>query len=272
MSTSMSGGPSRSGERNRSNSRPEVDGVGVGDAEGVTDRRVGRRPPPLAEDVVAPAELDDVPHDEEVAGEAELLDHVQLVVDLGVGAGVPGARPRARTAATAPSSVSWRSQLISVWPRRGRERRQVGRDQPEVEGALAGQLGGPLDHAGVAGEAPALLGAAAQVGGGRRPAASRRSRRGCAGPGPRPGRWPAGAGPGRGSGRCWWRPASAPARTASAARASLRAESSGSPWSHSSTATLSRPKSALSRRSSAAAAAGPVGRAGPRAPRPCGSR
>ena len=77
------------------------DRVGVGDAEGVADRRVGRRSPALAEDVVLPAELDDVLHDQEVAGEAELLDDSQLVLDLGVGPRRPlaavrtgcGARP-----------------------------------------------------------------------------------------------------------------------------------------------------------------------------------
>ena len=48
-----------------------------------------------------------------------------------------------------------------------------------------------------------------------------------------------------------------PARTASSAMASLRTESSGSPWSHSSTATRSRPNSPTRRCSSFIAAAGP---------------
>ena len=56
--------------------------IGVGDAEGEADRRVGRAPPALAEDVGPPAELDQVPHDEEVAGEPQGLDEGQLVVDL----------------------------------------------------------------------------------------------------------------------------------------------------------------------------------------------
>ena len=60
----------------------EVDRVDVGDAERVTDGRVGRRAAPLAVDVQPPAHLRDVPHDEEVAGEAELADHVELVLDL----------------------------------------------------------------------------------------------------------------------------------------------------------------------------------------------
>ena len=60
----------------------ERDGVGLGDAERVTHRAVRRASPPLAVDVVDAAELDDVDEHEEVAGEAELLDHVELVRDL----------------------------------------------------------------------------------------------------------------------------------------------------------------------------------------------
>ena len=59
----------------------ERHGVGGGDAEGVADRRVGRRATALAVDVGAAAELDEVPDDEEVAGEAEVLDDVELTVD-----------------------------------------------------------------------------------------------------------------------------------------------------------------------------------------------
>src|SRR3546814_10970368 len=73
----------------------EADGVGVGDAEGVADGAVGGAPPPLAEDALAAAEVDDVPHHQEVAGEAELLDERQLVPDLAVGARHPPLAPRA---------------------------------------------------------------------------------------------------------------------------------------------------------------------------------
>ena len=76
--------------------QPERHRVGVGDPEGEAHRRVGRRPPPLAVDVGPAAELDDVPHDQEVPGEAELLDHVQLVVDLGPGPGHLLGRPGRR--------------------------------------------------------------------------------------------------------------------------------------------------------------------------------
>ena len=56
--------------------------VDRGDAERVADRAVGRRAAPLHQDVVGAAELDDVPDDEEVAGEVEAADQVQLVLDL----------------------------------------------------------------------------------------------------------------------------------------------------------------------------------------------
>ena len=53
-----------------------------GDAERVADRAVRRGAAALHEDLLAAAELHDVPDDEEVAGQVELLDHVQLFLDL----------------------------------------------------------------------------------------------------------------------------------------------------------------------------------------------
>ena len=53
-----------------------------GNPEAVADGAVGRRPAALHQDVVLPAEIDDVPDDEEVAGELQLLDQVQLARDL----------------------------------------------------------------------------------------------------------------------------------------------------------------------------------------------
>ena len=147
-------------------------GVGVGDAEGVADRGVGRAPPPLAEDVGASAELDQVPHDEEVPGEAEGLDQGHLVVDL---------LPRAREARTAPGPVAplgagvdhltqerHLGERPTVGAGRARERRQVRRHQVEVERARLSVLGGAFDRARVAGEAAGLLDPGAQVGGGGR--------------------------------------------------------------------------------------------------------
>ena len=52
----------------------ERHGVGGGDAEGVADRRVGGRPRPGRRCWRSRQNSHEVPHDEEVAGEAELLD------------------------------------------------------------------------------------------------------------------------------------------------------------------------------------------------------
>src|SRR5207247_3019474 len=75
------------------------------DADRVADRAVGGRAAPLAEDAALATEADDVPHDQEVAGEVEPLDHPELVLELApdarrdgpvpvAGAGV-GERPQA---------------------------------------------------------------------------------------------------------------------------------------------------------------------------------
>ena len=58
------------------------DRIDGGDAEAVADGAVGRRAAALHEDVVLPAEVDDVPDDQEVAGEIELLDEIELARDL----------------------------------------------------------------------------------------------------------------------------------------------------------------------------------------------
>ena len=141
--------------------------VGVGDVEGVADRRVGGRAAPLAEDPLVLAEPHDVPDDEEVAGEAELLDEVELVGQLRVGAGHPLTIGRAvalgpgRLLGHQAPEVAHLVEAVGA-----RERRQVRGDQPQVERALEAELGGPLHHTGVAGEAAGLLGPRAQVGAG----------------------------------------------------------------------------------------------------------
>ena len=56
------------------------------DPEAVAHGAVGRRPASLREDVVLPAEIDDVPDDQEVAGEPELLDEIQFARNLRAGA------------------------------------------------------------------------------------------------------------------------------------------------------------------------------------------
>ena len=52
------------------------------DRERVADGAVGGGPAPLHEDLLPQAELDDVPDDQEVAREVELLDHRELLLDL----------------------------------------------------------------------------------------------------------------------------------------------------------------------------------------------
>ena len=62
-----------------------ADGVDRRDAERVADRAVGGRAAALAEDAALAAEADDVPDDQEVAGEVELPDERELVLELGGG-------------------------------------------------------------------------------------------------------------------------------------------------------------------------------------------
>ena len=95
--------------------QPERDRVGLGDTERVTDRAVRRAPPALAVDVGAAAELDDVVQQQEVAGEAELFDDAQLVVDLVHRLVVLRVRLPDRTTA-APRRTSSRNHDISSWP------------------------------------------------------------------------------------------------------------------------------------------------------------
>ena len=67
---------------------PVPDGVNGCDAQGVADCGVGRRASPLAQDSRLCAELDDGVHDEEVAGESQGLDDLELVVEHLPGSGV----------------------------------------------------------------------------------------------------------------------------------------------------------------------------------------
>ncbi len=61
-----------------------ADGVDGGDAERVADGAVGGRSAPLRQHATLACVARDVPHDQEVAGEVELLDHAQLVLELAV--------------------------------------------------------------------------------------------------------------------------------------------------------------------------------------------
>ena len=58
--------------------------IDSGDAEGITDRGVGRRSPALTQDVVFPAEPGDIVHHQEVTRKIQLRNDFQLMLNLGV--------------------------------------------------------------------------------------------------------------------------------------------------------------------------------------------
>jgi hypothetical protein len=118
--------------------QPVAHRVDRGDAQGVADRAVGGRAAALAHDSVAAAELDQLPHHQEVAGEAELLDDAQLMLQHAVG--VLGGWP-ARAVAARRADVGELPQvghLIAV-PGRDGKGWQPGGDQLQVEGQLGAQ-------------------------------------------------------------------------------------------------------------------------------------
>ena len=78
-----------------------ADRIDRGDAEAVADGAVGGRAASLHEDVVLAAEIDDVPDDQEVAGELELLDQIELARDLRARPLVMAGSARARQSASA---------------------------------------------------------------------------------------------------------------------------------------------------------------------------
>jgi hypothetical protein len=63
-----------------------ADRIDGGDSEAVAHRAVGCRPAPLHEDVVLAAVVHDVPDNQEIAGEIELVDEIELALDLTPGA------------------------------------------------------------------------------------------------------------------------------------------------------------------------------------------
>ena len=95
----------------------ERDRICLGDTERVTHRAVRRAPPALAVDVAAAAELDDVVQQQEVAGEAQLFDHTQLV---GRSVGALGRAGRA-SAGTRPQHRTGRARAATTsrYARRG---------------------------------------------------------------------------------------------------------------------------------------------------------
>ena len=138
----------------------ELDGVDRGDLQRVADRGVCGRAAALAEDAVLAAELGDLPDDQEVAGEVELLDDLQFVLDLGERLGALLAVRVAQSCAV----VGDLAQVAHLGvPGRDRERWQLGRDEVEPKRQLLTQQRGVLDDARPAGEARCHLGAGPHV-------------------------------------------------------------------------------------------------------------
>ena len=132
-----------------------VDG---GDGQGVADGGVGGRAAALGHDALALAEPDDVPDDEEVAREIELFDEVELLLDLGLGAGGQG--PVAGAGAVPGDLAEVGDGGL------GDGQRVVGEAVAEIgQGELepVGELGRGADRAGVVGEERFDLAGRAQV-------------------------------------------------------------------------------------------------------------
>src|SRR5262249_23395731 len=124
---------------------------------------VGGAAATLAVDVVAVAELDDVDEQEEVAGEAELLDHVELVGDLAHRLLVLLVARWGGDGGAAGGGVGPPRQLGGTRGDRRVVVGQFGRGEAEVERAGRRDLARALDRARPAGETAPLLGRAAQV-------------------------------------------------------------------------------------------------------------
>ena len=148
----------------------ERDRVGLGDAERVAHRAVGGAASTLAVDVVDAAELHDVDQHEEVAGEPELLDHIELVGDLVHGLLVLRMRARVAHRRAAHRELAQPAHLgVPGWDVVVGELR---RREPQVERARTRDVDRALHRARPTGETAVLLGRAAQVreGRGRKPA------------------------------------------------------------------------------------------------------
>ena len=82
-----------------------ADGIDGGDAERIADGAVGGRAASLHENVLLAAEADDVPDDQEIAGELELLDERQFFFDLQAGFGLHFLRRAAIAVARIRSTI-----------------------------------------------------------------------------------------------------------------------------------------------------------------------
>ena len=123
------------------------DGVDGCDAQGVADCGVGRRASPLAQDSRLCAELDDGVHDEEVAGESQGLDDLELVGEHLPGSGVLLRGAVAAGGALAGELAQPAGRCVAL---RDIGVGEVGGDEGQVEGEVCGELGGQVDGAGTA--------------------------------------------------------------------------------------------------------------------------
>ena len=250
----MSGSSSRCCGDEPLEGQPVEDRVDRGDAEGVADRRAGRRSPALAEDPLRAGEV------RRCRGRSRSSRRSPSRRSPAARARPSRAPPprggRRRTARRSRARSSSRSQLSRRCAPRGcRPWAAAGSPCCRSKASSSASDDAARHRAGVA----ARTGApsprpTAQAGRARQRAASRPSRPGCGGPGPRPSRGqPVLARAWRG-GRCWWRrPAARGRRRARRAGRCVRCRR-GYPWSISSTTTCSCPNSAVSRSSSSAAA------------------
>ena len=154
----------------------EAHRISVGDAECVTDCRIRRAPASLAEDVRPTAELDEIPHHQEVAGKAEVLDEGQFVIDLTIRTGHPlGVFTGDRADGALAQAVATFRPLFGQPSEEGHLRqpartgigRQVRCHQLEIERTVTGDLRRPGDRTGIAGEPTGHLGPAAEMAGRR---------------------------------------------------------------------------------------------------------
>src|SRR5689334_10735866 len=112
-----------------------LNGVDARNAERIANRRIGGRTPSLTENAPLIAELDDVVHDQEVAGEAKLIDDIELMLDLQVSARNPLGIRRAITFGRLAFHQGAEPAHLGVM-RRNRKVGQLRRDHLEVERAL----------------------------------------------------------------------------------------------------------------------------------------
>jgi hypothetical protein len=125
-----------------------ADRIDGGDAERVADGAVGGRAAPLTQDPFFPRMARHVPHDQEVAGQLELPDHRQLVLQLGAHARRQGTSV---AAARALEGQAPQQPLLGLVARRvvGEAVAQVG----EAEVAALGDLAGGAQPGRAVGEA-----------------------------------------------------------------------------------------------------------------------